>query len=120
MTKAKLDAYKQALLTLRDRLNGDISQLSNEALKENSGNLSNMPIHMADVGSDAYDQEFTLSLLANEEKAMEQIADALDRIEEGTYGKCEECQHDIPKARLDAVPYTRHCVECARKLEQGT
>lgn len=119
MNKAKLDAYKQTLLALRDRLNGDISQLSTEALKENSA-LSNTAIDSADVGSDAYDQEFTLSLLANEEKAMEQITDALDRIEEGTYGKCDECQHDIPKARLDAVPYTRHCVGCARKLEQGS
>lgn len=119
MTKAKLEAYKQILISLRNRLNGDISQLSGEALKENS-NLSNMPIHMADVGSDAYEQEFTLSLLANEEKAMEQIDDALDRIEDGSFGKCEECEQEIPKARLDALPYARHCVECARKLEQGS
>jgi DnaK suppressor protein len=124
MTKADLDGYRQRLLALRDRLNGDVSHLADEALRKNqrdsSGNLSSMPIHMADIGSDNFEQEFTLSLLQNEEHVLIEIGDALDRIGQGSYGRCEECGHPVPRVRLDALPYTRHCVACARKLEQKT
>lgn len=123
MTKTELEGYKKALLALQRRLNGDISHLTGEALHrgggEGSGNLSNMPIHMADLGTDNFEQEFTLSLLENEEKSLEEITAALARIEQGTFGRCEECQAAIPKARLQALPYARWCVECARKLEQS-
>src|ERR1700730_6376321 len=100
MTKADLDGYRQRLLALRDRLNGDVSHLADEALRKNqrdsSGNLSSMPIHMADIGTDNFEQEFTLSLLQNEEQVLEQIAAAMDRLNDGTFGRCEECQSDIP------------------------
>lgn len=122
MTKEKMDAYRQHLLALRNRLNGDVSHLAEEALRRNqkeaSGNLSSMPIHMADIGTDNFEQEFTLSLLANEEQVLEEIGAALDRLEAGTFGRCEECQADIPRQRLEALPYARYCVECARKNEQ--
>src|SRR5947209_5584533 len=123
MTKPKTESYRQHLLALRNRLNGDVSHLADEALRKNqkdaSGNLSSMPIHMADIGTDNFEQEFTLSLLANEEQVLEQIAAALDRIKDGTFGRCEECQGVIAKPRLKELPYTRYCVACARKLEQG-
>jgi RNA polymerase-binding transcription factor DksA len=123
MTKTDLTAFKSHLLALRDRHNTDVSDLADEALHRTSGgasgNLSNMPIHMADLGTDNFEQEFTLSLLQNEEQRLEEITAALDRIEQGTFGRCEECKEPIPKARLQAVPYARHCVECARKLEQN-
>lgn len=123
MTKVEMEAYRDSLLTLRDRHNGDASHLADEALRRTgggaAGNLSNMPIHMADLGTDNFEQEFTLSLLQNEEQLLEEIAGALDRIRQGTFGRCEECQADIPKARLQALPYARYCVECARKLEQN-
>jgi RNA polymerase-binding transcription factor DksA len=124
MTKAEMETYRQHLLALRERLDGDVSHLADEALRKNqreaSGNLSSMPIHMADIGTDNFEQEFTLGLLQNQEHALAEIADALDRIDNGTYGSCEECQAAIPKARLNALPYTRYCVDCARKLEQHT
>jgi RNA polymerase-binding transcription factor DksA len=123
MTQAELDSYRQQLLDLRDRLKGDVSHLTNEALRhagaEASGGLSNTPIHMADLGTDNFEQEFTLGLIQNEEQALDQIGGALDRIDQGSYGRCEECQKDVPKARLQAIPYTRYCVDCARKLEQS-
>jgi DnaK suppressor protein len=123
MTKTELDAYQASLIALRDRHNGDVSHLADEALHRTgggaAGNLSNMPIHMADLGTDNFEQEFTLSLLQNEEQALTEIAAALDRIKQGVYGLCEECQQGIPKPRLQAVPYTRYCVDCARKLEQN-
>jgi RNA polymerase-binding protein DksA len=124
MTKAELDTYRQHLLALRGRLDGDVSHLADEALRKNqreaSGNLSSMPIHMADIGTDNFEQEFTLSLLQNEEQVLVEIADALERIDQGTFGRCEECQTAIPRARLEALPYARLCVECARKQEQKT
>jgi DnaK suppressor protein len=124
MTKTELEGYRQNLLSLQNRLNGDVSHLADEALRKNqkeaSGNLSSMPIHMADIGTDNFEQEFTLSLMQNEEQVLGEIADALERLKQGIFGRCEECQSVVPKARLNALPYTRYCVDCARKLEQNT
>jgi RNA polymerase-binding protein DksA len=124
MTKPELDTFRQILLNLRSRLNGDVSHLADEALRamggEASGSLSNAPLHMADLGTDNYEQEFTLGLLQNQEQALQEISQALDRIDKGAYGRCEECGNPIPKARLQALPHTRHCVACARKLQQSS
>jgi DnaK suppressor protein len=121
MKREELELFRQTLLNLRARLRGDLDQMTDEALKRNqpdsSGNLSNMPLHMADVGTENYDQEFTLGLIENEQATLEQVNDALARINQGTYGRCEECATPIAKPRLQALPYTRHCIECARELE---
>ena len=82
-------------------------------------NPPNMPIHMADVGSDNFEQEFTLSLMESGEETLEQIEDALERIEDGVYGVCVECTGKIPKTRLNAIPHTPHCVKCASQLQSG-
>ena len=123
MTPADLDSFRQQLLALRERMTGDVSHLTGEALRhaggEASGSLSNTPIHMADLGTDNFEQEFTFSLLENQEQTLEQIDEALERVRRGTFGRCEECQAVIPKPRLQALPYTRLCVDCARKLEEG-
>jgi len=123
MTKAELDSYQQVLLSLHDRLNGDVSHLAEEALhtdgRDASDNLSNMPIHMADLGTDNFERENTLHLLANEEQILTEIRAALERITQGTFGQCEECQGAIlPKGRLKELPYTRYCVTCAKKLDE--
>jgi RNA polymerase-binding transcription factor DksA len=123
MTQSELDGYRQQLQDLRGRLSGDVSHLASEALRETggeaSGSLSNTPIHMADLGTDNFEQEFTLGLIQNQEQALDETSAALDRLNQGTFGRCEECHKDIPRARLQALPYTRYCVECARKLEQS-
>jgi RNA polymerase-binding transcription factor DksA len=72
---------------------------------------------MADIGSDNFEQEFTLGLLENAEKVMAEIDGALVRIKAGTFGQCEDCNAEITKERLKALPYARHCITCARKLE---
>lgn len=120
MKKTDMDQYKQVLEQLRARLTGDVSLLADEALraKEASGNQSNMPMHMADVGSENFEQEFTLTLLQKEEDMLGEIDSALRRIAMGTFGACEECSTDILRERLRYLPYTRYCVECARKLEK--
>lgn len=122
MTDAELASYRESLLDLRRRLDGDVSHLADEALNgrhRDAGSTSRMPIHMADAGTDAFEQDFTLSLLANELQVLEEIGAALDRMHDGRFGRCEECAGDIPKARLTALPYTRYCIACARKLEEG-
>src|SRR5579864_2469685 len=95
MKSEELKAYRQMLVSLRARLRGDLDQMTDEALKRNqpdsSGNLSNVPLHMADVGTENYDQEFTLGLIENEQETLDQIQDALTRIDAGTFGRCEEC-----------------------------
>jgi DnaK suppressor protein len=122
MNKAEVKAYKERLLMLRARLRGDVTQLAEAALKKNrteaNGDLSSMPIHMADIGSDNFEQEFTLSLMENEGVTLDHIEAALERIEEGTYGVCEECGVKIPKSRLNAIPYAVLCVKCASDQEQ--
>ncbi len=84
---------------------------------EANGDLSSMPIHMADIGSDNYEQEFTLSLMQSEEVALELIESAIEKVEDGVFGTCEECSGAITKARLNAIPYTPLCIKCAQKLE---
>lgn len=78
-----------------------------------------MPIHMADIGTDNYEQEFALELMDGERKLLREIDDALGRIEQGTYGICEGKGTPIAKARLEANPWARYCVKYARMLEQG-
>jgi DnaK suppressor protein len=122
MKVAEMKAFKQALEAIRSRLRGDVSTMADAALRktrsEASGDLSSMPIHMADLGSDAYEQEFTLSLMASEEGTLEQVEHALERIRSRTYGTCEDCGGVIAKKRLEAIPFAALCIRCAEKQEQ--
>lgn len=121
MKKTEMKVYKEKLIQLRSRLRGDISQMADTALTGKGGmdgGASSMPIHMADLGSDNYEQEFTLSLIDSEEDTLGAIEVALEKIEDGTYGRCEECEGVIPKTRLNAIPYAPYCVKCAGKLER--
>ncbi len=122
MTKPELDVYQENLLALRSRLRGDVSHLASEALGANGAKTggSHAPVDMADVATDNFEQEFTLSLMQNQELVLGEIGEALERIRHGTFGHCEECQKPIAKARLQALPYARHCVACARKVQQST
>lgn len=123
LSPAKVRNFRQALLDKYREIVGDVNSMENEALKKSrldaSGDLSSMPIHMADIGTDNYEQEFALGLLDSERKLLQEIADALRRIEEGTYGFCEATGKPIAKARLEATPWARYCIEYARMLEQG-
>ncbi len=121
MKKAEMKLYKERLLALRARLRGDVNAMADAALRktrsEANGDLSSMPIHMADIGSDNYEQEFTLTLMQSDEVTLESIETAIERIEDGAFGTCEECSGVISKARLNAIPYTPLCIKCAQKLE---
>jgi len=120
---ADVKVFKAALEAMRARLRGDVTTMADAALRktrsESSGDLSSMPIHMADIGSDAYEQEFTLSLMASEEGTLEQVEEALERIRGRRYGICEDCQGVIAKKRLEAIPFAALCIRCAEKQETG-
>jgi RNA polymerase-binding protein DksA len=119
MTTAEIEAFRQELFKLGKRLQGKFSDLQSEALRDvggtPSGGLSNVPVHLADLGSDTFEQDLSLSLLQNEEQTLEEIAAALERIEQGKFGPCENCGKEISKERLRAVPYARFCIDCARQ-----
>ena len=123
MKAADLKVFKAALESMRARLRGDVATMADAALRktrsEANGDLSSMPIHMADIGSDAYEQEFTLSLMATEEGTLDLVQQALGRIRARTYGTCEECGGVIAKKRLEAIPFAPLCIRCAEKLENG-
>jgi RNA polymerase-binding protein DksA len=122
MKKAEIKPYKEMLIAMRARLRGDVNALAEAALKktrsEANGDLSSMPIHMADIRSDNYDQEFTLSMMETEETTLDAIESALQRIEDRSYGTCEDCNKSIRKTRLKAIPYTTLCINCASLREQ--
>lgn len=123
LSAADKERFKQMLLEKRQEIFGNVSEIEDEALKKSrldaTGDLSSMPIHMADIGTDNYEQEFALGLMDNERKLLKEIDDALHRIEQGTYGLCEATGKPISKARLEAKPWARYSVEYARMLEQG-
>ncbi len=122
MKKAEVKPFKEMLLILRAKIRGDVSTLAEAALsssgKGNNGS-SAVPSHMADMGSDTFEQDNTILLMHNEGETLVQIEGALERIEAGAYGSCMECNGKIPKTRLKAIPYTPYCVKCASEIESN-
>lgn len=107
--------YRELLLGKRALIEGDLSRMQDAALRASGQDPS--VDHMADHGTDNYDQDFTLGLIENVGGIAKEIDDALKRIEGGTFGICEGCECSIPPARLKAIPYARFCVNCQSELE---
>jgi RNA polymerase-binding protein DksA len=122
LTPKELEWFKELLLKIRRQLVGNMDSLEGEALRKNrtdaSGDLSMMPIHMADIGTDNYEQEFTITLMQNERETIKEIDAALQRIADGTYGICLGTHKPIAKARLKAKPWARYCIEYKRAEEE--
>jgi RNA polymerase-binding protein DksA len=118
----ELARFRQMLLQIQARLRGDVEQLADEALSTNgrdaASKLSNTPVHMADVGSENFEQEFTLGILETEQVTLSQVNEALGRLDHGTFGTCLACGQPIPRNRLEAIPYAELCIACARKRER--
>lgn len=117
LTKAKLDKYRLLLLAKRAELFGDVVSMENEALRSESSDLSNTPQHIAEQGSENYDQTLSLNLAAQDRRLIKEIDEALKRIEEGSFGLCELTNLPIPEDRLDVLPWARYTIEAARELE---
>ncbi|MEK6634988.1 MAG: TraR/DksA C4-type zinc finger protein [Planctomycetota bacterium] len=113
--------FRKLLLSIREKLVGKVDSMQGEALKRSrqdaSGDLSNVPIHMADVGTDNYERELMIELIQNGEEGVRSIDTALEKIEDGTFGVCELCAKKINKERLKAVPYAKLCIDCQREEE---
>lgn len=119
MTNKDKDRYRERLQQLKADLTSRSASLADEALRSTAddtrGNLSKAPVHLADLSSSHYEQEVSAELLTTERSILSEIADAFERLENGTFGRCENCACDIPAARLEALPYARYCIECARE-----
>ena len=118
----KFRKYYKLLLELRDHVNEGLATHTEEALKktgkEDTGDVSAYSQHMADAGTDSFDRDFALSLVNNEQEALYEIAEAIDRMKDGSYGTCEITQKPIPHDRLVAVPFTRYSAEGQRQIEK--
>src|SRR5437879_10226111 len=111
---------KEKLLQLRDAMVDSMAGVAQDTLRSRAevSEASAFGMHQADAGSDAYDRDFALSLLSQEQDALYEIDQALKRIEVGTYGICEMSGKQIPRARLEAIPFARFTVECQSQLEK--
>ena len=116
--KEQLEYYKQILIRKRAELIGDVSTMEHEALRGSSGSLSNLPQHIAEQGTDAFDQSLSLDLAAADRKLIKEIEDALKRIAEGTFGICELTGKPIKADRLEELPWARYTIDAARMLER--
>lgn len=112
--KPEWQKYYTTLIELRDRLVAQMNGLAKESAEE----MASYSLHMADSGTDNFDRDFALSLLSSDQDAMYEIEEALKRIEKNTYGVCELTGKPIPKARLEAIPWTRFTVEAQAQLER--
>lgn len=116
--KEQLEHYRQILIRKRAELIGDVSTMEQEALRGSSGSLSNLPQHIAEQGTDTFDQSLSLDLAAADRKLIKEIEDALKRISDGTYGICELTGKPIKADRLEELPWARYTIEAARMLER--
>jgi len=122
MNKKDLLAFKKIILKRKEEILEEIKCLSEDTLrksqKDASGDISGYSYHMADVATDTYDREFALGLASNERELLYELDDAIKKIDEGTFGVCEDCKNLIAKTRLKAVPQARLCIRCQEKREK--
>lgn len=122
LTKKELSEFKRIIFKRKEEIDDEIKHISEDTLKKSqkdaSGDISGYTYHMADVATDNYDREFSLGLVSNDRKSLYELEDALKRVEDGSYGICQECKSFIAKTRLKAVPQARLCVKCQQKKEK--
>ena len=118
LTTKELNEYKAILLEARSELIDRVTGLEEDALRSSGGNLSNMPIHMADIGTDTFDQDLAIGMAETERELLREIDEALDRVVAKTYGVCQLTGKPIPKTRLDAKPWAKYTIESARHIEK--
>lgn len=118
MRTAELETHRDILVDMRARLTDEVDDMIDRVPEQANmpGELSNVPTHLADHDSEGLDT--AVELIRNEQGLLELVEGALERIENGTYGQCQECGQEITEPRLKAIPYTPHCIRCAAKLEQ--
>lgn len=116
---AEIRWYKALLLAKQEEILGNVTTMEHQSLLREMGELSNISQDVADAGTGSFEVENILGLMDSERKLLEQIYEALQRIDDGRYGICEGGGEMIPRKRLDAIPWTKYCVDCASKAEKG-
>jgi DnaK suppressor protein len=119
MRATSFEKLRGQLLELQRRLRGDVAAIRDEARGHGDfqGSHSRLPNHLAELGSDSFEQTMAIHLLENEAGMLEETDEALRRMADGTFGRCAQCHTDIPEGRLELLPYTPFCVSCARQQE---
>ena len=123
MRKTDLQRFRKMLVEEKDRVTQSLAQ--HEKIIKHTDDQSGLEVgkahsnHMADQGSDEFQYETTIKFANTEGRYLYNIEEALRRIEDGTYGKCQECNQNITLPRLRRLPYTRMCIECKEKEEAG-
>lgn len=123
LNKEQIKQLRQLLITERAKLAAEIKSIAQDASKsprEASGDLSGYTVHMADMAADTYDREVSMNIVSNEQEILYQIDDALKRLDDGSFGTCQQCNQVIGMSRLKAVPYASMCIACQRTKEQKT
>lgn len=116
---AELETFRVGLLERKAAILGTMGTLEDDAARRGaSGDLSTLPLHLAELGSDSFEQNISLGLLERERHELQEIHEALARIEDGSFGICEECEELLPRDRLQAIPYARLCIRCKIKSEE--
>lgn len=121
MKKSELQEFRTLLRERSALLEGDLEGLLGETRgrgADRSGDQSSVPGHMAELASDASEKTLTFGRMGSQTDELKEIKDALDRIKDGSFGCCENCQGRIPKERLRAISYARLCVGCQGKEEE--
>ena len=116
---AELQRYKALLLAKQEEILGNVASMEHQSLLREMGELSDIPKDVTDAGTGSFEVESILGLMDSERKLLEQIDEALKRIEDGRYGICEGGGEVIPKKRLDAIPWAKYCIDCANRAEKG-
>lgn len=121
LASGQIADFKKLLLRRREQIRGNVKTLGDKTIGKNpaieSGDVSRLPMHMADVGSDVFEHDLNLNLVESEVNELQAIEEALERIEKGTFGLCENCRRPIPPARLKAMPHARLCISCKQREE---
>ena len=123
MTPKRIKQFRSILEAMDGRIQGDLQSLEEQSRMglggEAGGDLSNAPMHLADLGSEQYMQELNATLFENEEYIRGEVRDALGRFDSGTFGLCERCGTAVLEERLEVLPYTRYCTKCSAEVADG-
>ena len=122
MNKKDLEYFKKSILKKKEELLAELGYLEESSLsttsKDQSGDLSSYSFHMADQGTDTMEREMAFSFASREGRFLHHLNEALERIENGTYGLCRSCNEEISRKRLDAVPHATQCIKCKNSEEK--
>jgi RNA polymerase-binding transcription factor DksA len=123
MTKSEIEKFRTRLRELAGQVQDAAGLAEDQARQgtggEVAGGLSNAPVHLGDLGTETANQELGATILENEQYLQDEVAAALERVEQGPFGQCEECGRAIAAARIEALPYARYCIDCARQVQNG-